>query len=376
VGTSGSDRAAEYERAGLYAPGAPGAADRLAVLDWLVEDQGFTVEEIAEGAPVGTLNRLAADRAINPGPRITLDELVARSAMSPERIGEILRAAGLPVPARDAAAFSPDDVETFAVFGLGLELLGERPTLQFTRVMGAALAGIAEAAVRLFLVNKEDPLYEERAGELAHAKANLDGIRALREVPRAMDGLFLSHVEIALRRSRESRTGDRSPHTARLAVGFVDLVGFTPLSSELPVAELAALVDEFEDQAFDLVADNDGRIVKFIGDEVMFVMLTSADACDVALRLVDAFSGSDSLVTPRGGIATGDLLSRGGDYYGPVVNLASRIAELAVPYEILTTTAVRAEVDDFDARFSFDPAGRRNLKGFAEPVELYSVHSS
>ena len=88
-----------------------------------------------------------------------------------------------------------------------------------------------------------------------------------------MDGLFLSHVEIALRRSRGRGTGDRSPHTARLAVGFVDLVGFTPLSSELPVAELAALVDEFEDQAFDLVADNDGRIVKFIGDEVMFVML-------------------------------------------------------------------------------------------------------
>ena len=132
MGASGSDRAAEYERAGLYAPDAPGAADRLAVLEWLVEEQGFTVAEIAEGAPVGTLNRLAADRAINPGPRITLDELVARSAMSPERIGEILRAAGLPVPARDAAAFSPDDVETFAVFGLGLELLGERATLQFT----------------------------------------------------------------------------------------------------------------------------------------------------------------------------------------------------------------------------------------------------
>ena len=58
------------------------------------------------------------------------------------------------------------------------------------------------------------------------------------------------------------------------------------------------------------------------------------------------------------------------------MNLASRIAELAVPYEILTTTAVRAEVDDFDSRFAFDPAGRRNLKGFAEPVELYSVHTS
>jgi adenylate cyclase len=362
----------EFERAGLYEPDASDAADRRALLDWLV-GQGFTVEEIVSASSVGTLNRLAADRAVKPGPRITLEELTVRSGMSAERIGQILRAAGLPVPETDAPSFSLDDVETFQVFGLGLELLGERPTLQFTRVMGASLAGLAEAAVRLFLVNKEEPLYEAAAGELAHAKANLEGIGALRAVPRAMEGLFLSHIEIAVRRSRASRTGDRSPHTASLAVGFVDLVGFTPLSSELPAAELAALVDDFEDRAFDLVSDNDGRVVKFIGDEVMFVMLTAAAACDVALRLVDAFSGPDSLVTPRGGLAIGDLLARGGDYYGPVVNLASRIGDLAVPYEILTTGEVRADAASSGAPLEFDPAGRRSLKGFAEPVELFTV---
>ena len=363
----------EFEQVGLYDPDAPDAFDRLALLEWLVE-RGFAVDEIVSAAAVGTLNRLAADRAVKPGPRITLEELVARSGMPVERIGQILRAAGLPVPEPGVENFSPDDVETFQVFGLGLELLGEGPTLQFTRVMGAALAGIAEAAVRLFLVNKEEPLYEASAGELAHAKANLEGMRALRAVPRAMDGLFLSHVEIAVRRSRESRTGDRSPHTARLAVGFVDLVGFTPLSSELPAAELAALVEEFEDRAFDLVSHHDGRVVKFIGDEVMFVMITASAACDVALRLVEGFSGTDSLVTPRGGLAIGDLLARGGDYYGPVVNLASRIGDLAVPYEILTTAEVRVEVSgDQGAPFEFDPAGRRSLKGFAEPVELFSV---
>jgi adenylate cyclase len=361
----------EFEEVGLYDASAAGAADRLELLEWLTA-QGFSVDEILAAEAVGTLNRLAADRAVKPGPRITLDAIVERAGMTADQIGRILRAAGLPVPALDELSFSPDDVETFQVFGLGLELLGERATLQFTRVMGAALAGIAEAAVRLFLVNKEEPLYEAAAGELAHAKANLEGIGALRAVPHAMDGLFLSHIEIAIRRSRDSRTGDRSPYTARLAVGFVDLVGFTPLSSELPAAELAALVDEFEDRAFDLVSEHDGRVVKFIGDEVMFVTLTADAACDVALRLVDEFARTDSPVTPRGGIATGDLLARGGDYYGPVVNLASRVADLAVPNEILTAIEVRDEAASSGA-LAFEPAGRRMLKGFAEPVELFSV---
>ena len=61
---------------------------------------------------------------------------------------------------------------------------------------------------------------------------------------------------------------------------------------------------------------------------------------------------------------------RGGDYYGPVVNLASRAADLAVPYEILVTEPV---VESAGRAYRFEPAGRRALKGFAEPVVLASL---
>ena len=68
-------------------------------------------------------------------------------------------------------------------------------------------------------------------------------------------------------------------------------------------------------------------------------------------------------------MAYGEVLSRDGDYYGPLVNLASRIADLAVPNEILVT----AELRDAVGGDRFSAAGRRMLKGFDEPVELYAL---
>ena len=75
------------------------------------------------------------------------------------------------------------------------------------------------------------------------------------------------------------------------------------------------------------------------------------------------------------GLATGDLLTREGDYYGVEVNLAARLADIAVPQEILVSTDTKrlAEKDDVDDVFAFEPAGRRALKGFATPVEVFSL---
>src|SRR6266446_10029006 len=145
------------------------------------------------------------------------------------------------------------------------------------------------------------------------------------------------------------------------------------LHAALPAARcpaLGALVERFEALASDAVAARDGRVVKLVGDAVMFVAVDPSAACDIALTLLERFAG-DPAVTPRGGLAEGRLLARGGDYYGSAVNLASRLGELAVPREVLAT----AEVASAAARdrFRFEPAGRRILKGFDAPVALYAV---
>jgi adenylate cyclase len=95
-----------------------------------------------------------------------------------------------------------------------------------------------------------------------------------------------------------------------------------------------------------------------------------AAACEVAFTLVERFVGEPA-VTPRGGLAWGDVLHRGGDYYGPTVNLAARVAQIAVPGELLVTTDVGAQ--SLGDIIRFEPAGKRMLKGFEQPVALLAV---
>jgi class 3 adenylate cyclase len=360
-----------FEAAGLYDPDAADAANRLELLTWLSQ-QGVGLDELVDAASRGRLTGLAGDLVIRPGARLTLAQITERSGLSEARVQRIRRAAGLPTAPYDAAVFTEDDVNLFAAFELGASLFGDAAMLQFVRVLGSSLARLAEAVVFMFVVNVEKPLMTDDRGQFALARANLEAAQALNAVPEVMNILFREHVEETIRRSQVARTAACTFDDVHMAIGFVDLVGFTPLSQAMDTAALAQLVDEFEATAFDLVAEHDGRVVKLIGDEVMFATVSAAAACEVALGLAGAYSG-ESAVTPRGAVAVGDVLSRAGDYYGPVVNLASRAAALAVPNEILTTREVRDETLASDAALAFQPAGRRSLKGFAEPVELFTV---
>jgi len=364
--------AAEYEAQGLYDPEAPNAADRLALLEWLA-DRGLDIGQIGEAAAAGRLTAIAGDLALRPGQRLTMLEVAEGTGLTVEQVQRLSLTTGLPVEDVNERIYTPDDVEVFKLFGATTTLFPERSLMQFVRVLGASLARIADAAISLFLADVETPITEAQAGELALARAQLDAIGALNLLTDHLETLFRAHMELAIRRNTEARTEASSKITVYVAVGFVDLVGFTPLSQRLPVHELHSIVDEFEGAAYDIVTSNRGRVVKLIGDEVMFVALEPQDACEIALSLVDRFSEAESNVTPRGGLAVGEILTRGGDYYGPVVNLASRIADLAVPNEILVTRELRERAGTDVAPLTFDAAGRRMLKGFDEPVELFAL---
>src|SRR5437667_349747 len=202
-----------------------------------------------------------------------------------------------------------------------------------------APARVSEAAVALFLANIEAPIVARGAGELALAQANLRAVNTLDTIPNAVRAMFRAQMEVAIRRLRSARPERAMQDTVRLTVGFVDLVGYTRLSQQLDARALGALVERFEALASDAVAARDGRLVKLVGDAVMFVAVGAGAACDIALTLLERFA-DDPAVAPRGGLAEGRLLARGGDYYGPAVNLAARIGELAVPREDLVTAAV------------------------------------
>lgn len=360
-----------YQAAGLYDPAAPNAADRRRLLQWL-EDHEVSFEQMQRSARVNSLWSAAGDAAVRPGRPISLDELCATVGITPERVHEVLLASGATAPAGEEPTFTETDLATFGMFNGGMELFGAEPVLEFTRVIGTSMARVAEAAVTLFQTTIEGPLRDAEPDPIEFAETNLRGVQSLSLIPQAMEGLFRLHVELAIRRSRQAQDVDNPYHARRMAVGFVDLVGFTTLTRQLNDVELGELVERFERQANEVVTRHDGRVVKHIGDEVMFVAVSPVAACRIATELVEAFRETDSQVIPHGGIAAGSLVTRGGDFYGPIVNLASRIAGIAIPNEILVTTDVRADAEGADGLL-LEPAGHRMLKGFDEPVTVWSV---
>jgi adenylate cyclase len=354
--------------AGLWDANAPDADERLALLRWLAA-QGATIEQMQRAEREGRLVSLAGDLALRPGPRYTAEDVAARTGLPAAQVAALTVAMGYRPLAPGEAWFTDADVDIFSGFVTGAGLFGAKPVERFTRIVGSSLARVAEAAVSLFLVNVEGPLRAAKAEALTLAERNLRAVQSLRAVETMLHGMFRAHVETAVRRQRRAR---RTPSvdTLHLTVGFVDLVGFTSLSGRMSSGELADVVERFEETAHEVVTARDGRLVKLIGDEVMFVAVDAAAACAIALDLVARFAGDDA-VTPRGALVAGDVLFRGGDYYGPVVNLAARLADVAVPRELLVTPEVAAEAGTAGLRF--EPAGRRMLKGFAAPVTLLAL---
>jgi adenylate cyclase len=118
---------------------------------------------------------------------------------------------------------------------------------------------------------------------------------------------------------------------ATMTVGFADIVGYTRVARHSDIEGLATLLEAFEEDTSDAVVSNHGQVVKMVGDEVLFVTDRPGDAAEIALRLTGPDRDSKGLPALRVGMATGRVLTRFGDVYGPVVNLAARLTSLARP---------------------------------------------
>jgi adenylate cyclase len=220
----------------------------------------------------------------------------------------------------------------------------------------------------MFFLDVEAPLRTRAGGELALAKKNLEAVELVRAAIAVFEPMFRAQLQEAQQSSRAARRHAADLGTLPLAVGFVDLTGYTTLAELIPPAELLREVLAFESAAYDLVADCGGRVVKMIGDEVMYTTVDAESACEIALGLLRTVGGHDA-ARPRGGVTFGNVIAHGGDLYGVSVNRASRMADIAVPDEVL----VDADVVSRAGTHRFEAAGRRLLKGFRDPIALWSL---
>jgi class 3 adenylate cyclase len=364
--------ASELEAAGLYDPDAPRAAERLALLDYLRE-RGASLDELVVANRLGRLPGVAGDLVRKDhAERLTARELSARVGFSLDQLRPVWRAAGFPDVSADEPLFFDEDVEAFRSFVLAADFFGERATLDFTRALGAAMASVADAALGLFGLQVQSRLVEKEAPEIEFAQA-IEGasLSLQQQVPAVLDVFFKHHVEAALRRAQIAGA-EASGTTFRGAIGFLDIVGSTFLTRDLDAHDLMSIVADFEQATSDAVVRREGRVVKHIGDEVMFVTTDAADACEAALDLSHRFRTRDHGPLLRGGVAFGNLVRGYGDFYGPLVNLAARAVKHAEPGTVLVTTEVRDAAADRSG-LRFVPAGEQTLRGFDAPVALYAL---
>jgi class 3 adenylate cyclase len=198
---------------------------------------------------------------------------------------------------------------------------------------------MAEAAVAAFRVAVEVP--RRRAGTGDFWFEGLTDVLFENLLPRALAALeTLGRHAVAGTTVQLWATDEQEAATTRhLHVGFADMVGFTARSQALATADLVAVIDRFERGAADVIARHGGRLIKLIGDGVMYAATDGDAACAIALELVET-TGRAGLSDVRAGLAVGRVISRSGDFYGPVVNLAARLASVASPGEVLATAAV------------------------------------
>jgi class 3 adenylate cyclase len=130
------------------------------------------------------------------------------------------------------------------------------------------------------------------------------------------------------------------------------------------------LLTEFSSTVSDVVHADGGRVVKFIGDEVMWVSTTPDLLVKTAVDLVDHPNAREADLQVRAGLGYGEVLAINGDYFGNMVNLAARLVAAAEPGQILATAAVRDKLPDWPAVVQ-EPL---TLKGFDDPVTAFDLH--
>jgi len=356
--------------AGLYDPDSPTAADRLALLEYL-DGRGATVAQMVEADGDGVLFALASYlAAFAPVDWLPLSEVAARAGTTVDRIRRLMLAQGIPVD--DDAVLPEYVVDDAAAFEVGMSLFGEESTVAFTRVMGASVVRIVDAAISLFY-GEVSPTMATESTELERARINERAGAVFALLPSVITHL----LEQSFRRNSvraASTRGDAVGQTVTVGIGFVDLVGSTQWAEGLSLKDHALALSRFESAAWDIATGHGGRVVKLIGDEAMIVAESAETVCRIALALCGAVAADPGLPGARASVGFGDVTARGGDYVGPLVNLVARSVKVAGVGTVVVTAEVRDRLPS-EGSWRISDLGTRALRGIDAPKHLYGIEA-
>src|SRR5262245_42695507 len=331
-----------------------------------LRDAGASNEDLARAEAGGGLPLLVLARILTPRrPQYDPVSFAQISGLDEPLLQRLWRALGFPDVPPDARVFTERDLRAARrlVERAGTDALDLHELVQQIQVVSAAMARVAsieaDAIVRVIERLRDQGMASEAIAKQLAGSFHWDDLAGLIDYEHRLQLRSAIWVRGALQASPDLAIG----------VGFADLAGFTRTTEQLGADEISALVARWEDVAYDTVVGQGGRVVKTIGDEVMFVGLPTAVA-DVALALRDLAAGDPRLLPVRAGVAAGPVGVRGGDVCGPVVNLASRLTDLASSGMVLAPAALRDELAG--ERFAWEPQGVRRIRGIGD-IETFAL---
>ncbi len=356
---------------------------RVRVVDALA-DAGIAPEQLAQLIATGAYD-LDWASVVFPEPTAqlttTLEETAAATGLPEDLAARLFDAWELPRP-QPGQALRADDDELLHLAVPALEGFGRDETalLGAARQLGDRLRGLAESQVRLFHSH-----VEERLGAGGHPDHSwtddLNQVAAsmMASLERTLVLLYRRHFEhyvldVTVLRAEAAleRAGLARRRPVRLpAIAFLDLTGYTRLTEERGDRAAAELAGRLVEIVHEFAHRRGGRVVKLLGDGVMFHFPDPAQGVLSGLELVERVPQL-GLPRARMGMDSGPVVFQNGDYFGRTVNVAARISDYAQPGEVLVSEEVAASARNPEA-IRYEPVGPVSLKGLTAPITLYTA---
>ncbi len=245
--------------------------------------------------------------------------------------------------------------------------------VNLTRAVGQTMARLADWEVATLISRVE----ELEASDEATGSRLGSALRIVEEVNGPFETLLTyawrRHLAAAVARVEAMGANEEDLHTVALTVGFADIVAFTELSNRLDEDRLGDLIELFETRCHDVVLALGGRVIKSIGDSVLFVTESAEAAIEAAEGIINVVGRDKRMPDVRVGLASGSVIMRLGDVFGPPVNLAARLTAVARRNRVIIDDATAGLLPD--DRFETRRLTARPVRGFGlvEPVAVRRI---
>ena len=212
-------------------------------------------------------------------------------------------------------------------------------------------------------------LPDKETADKVHAEAHGYVANEMIEVELSAVEAFLGHVQ-----DPPSAKSTAIDDSAFRTIMFTDMVGSTEMTTQLGDTIAVELLRAHDAIIRRNLEQHGGAEVKHLGDGIMAsfddVPASVAGAIKIQQEFASYNSNSETPIRVRIGIHAGDPIEEGGDLFGSSVQMAARICDIALSDAILASREVKDACAGADLRFA--PMGFETLKGFSEPVQLFS----